>query len=238
MIDINFVLKAYKNYIDIIKNNRANMEKRLLFSPQFDDTESEIVMLLILEFKIKNIIEFSPCGGWSTSIILDTLSYSDNTTLKSYDITDHCLKNVKVPHNVNWKFEKIDVRTKFDEFIHDNNIDYYFIDSDHSESFTKYYIRNLLNPLLSKVKNQKKQILISVHDVFHYSKTPSIEGKLVIEFLNNNNISYFTANSLTSNYKKIMKLKKELNIHKVIHKSWGKSKLEDQSNSCIFFILK
>ena len=263
LINISFIEKLYKHHIQHIIFNRKLMKKRILndidsFQPQFDDTESEITMLLIFHFKPKNIIEFSPCGGWSTSIILGALNINNNDgTLKSYDINDYCLRNVTPPSNTNWQFTKIDVSLKFDEFV-SSNVDYLFIDSDHSKTFADNYINKLLIPLLTKCKKDRKQIIVSVHDVFHYSKLPSsFEGIQIINFLSENNIPYFTASCgprpyatrtqisnpqnddyLTENYKQIMKIKKELNIHEVIHKSWGRDKLINQSNSAIFFILK
>tara|TARA_X000000368_G_scaffold321861_1_gene258982 strand:+ start:125 stop:958 length:834 start_codon:yes stop_codon:yes gene_type:complete len=277
MLNIDFILKLYNKHISVIKNNRKNMIDRLNskatvplesggkngcgielhsgWHPQFADTEAEITMLLLLEFKPKKVVEFSPCNGWSTALILDTLNHNNNNALlQSFDVHDICLQNIEVPNNVKWEFIKNDVKLEYSNMIK-NEIDYLFIDSDHSEDFAKYYVNNLLTPLLSQTKQLKKQIVVSVHDVFHWCNNngkASIEGKVVIDWLNNNNISYFTAgitNSIIQNNKKtffpqsgiyseIIEKKRELNIDSVIVKSWGYPQLEVQSNSAIFFILE
>jgi len=241
-INTDFIKILYPKYIDNIKLIRKQMMNRMSsksMSPQFDDTESEITALLMLHFKPKNVIEFSPYTGWSTNIILDTLNINNNNAhLSSYDIHDKCLQNVKkIPQNVNWKFTKIDVKNKYKEFVNGDKIDYLFIDSDHSENFATNYVNNLLIPLLEKCRLENTKIIVSVHDVFHFSKKPSKEGEIVIKFLNTNNISYYTANCLTDAYKEIMVTKINLGIDKIILKSWGNTLLKDQSNSCIFFIL-
>ena len=100
MLNIDFILKLYNKHISVIKNNRKNMIDRLNskatvplesggkngcgielhsgWHPQFADTEAEITMLLLLEFKPKKVVEFSPCNGWSTALILDTLNHNNN----------------------------------------------------------------------------------------------------------------------------------------------------------------
>ena len=88
------------------------------FRPQFDDVESEIVALLVLEAKPQRIVEFSPCKGWSTCILLDALCMIDTdkpSSVASYDIHDECKWLVEryKPDNVFWNFYLGDVAEQF-----------------------------------------------------------------------------------------------------------------------------
>jgi predicted O-methyltransferase YrrM len=194
---LNLLEKLYGNNTFI--NNLNEIKKRMrgldkyATCPQFDDIEAEIVCLILMYINPKKICEFSPCGGWSSLYMLHTLNVMNNTEcqLHSYDIIDNCTSNINKFNDLKnqWNFYLGNVE---EQYIHFNeDIDYLFIDSDHSASFTKKYIDELLNPLLIRLKNSNKKIFVSVHDVFH-SNIPSDEGKLVIEFLEKNNIEYFS----------------------------------------------
>lgn len=95
------------------------------------------------------------------------------------------------------------------------------IDSDHSKEFTEKYINNLLIHILGT------NCIVSVHDVYH-SENPSEEGELVIEFLNKNNISYFSPSN-KNHYNDLIELKNKLNIEDKIHYY--------STNPSIYFIL-
>lgn len=186
----------YGNDIFIDNLNEIKRRMRLVHSfsrPQFDDIEAEIVCLILMYLNPKKICEFSPCGGWSSLYMLNTLDVMKNTEchLHSYDIIDNCTSNINNFTDLKnqWSFYLGNVEEKYIHFNED--IDYLFIDSDHSAEFTKKYIDELLKPLLIKLRNINKKIFVSVHDVFH-SNIPSDEGKLVIEFLNKNNIEFFS----------------------------------------------
>ena len=242
MITNFFIKQLYNNYKNELMDIRKNMKLRYDFvkwNPQFDDTEAEITALLLLFFKPNNIIEFSPCNGWSTSIMLDALTFnSNNPKLTSYDIHDNCLQNITSNEKWNkiWDFKQGDVTLKFKEWDL-NKVNYLFIDSDHSHEFAKKYINELLMPLLIQCKINSKEVIVSVHDVFH-NDNPSEEGNEVINFLQQNNLSYYTPSWRKENYKELMCIKKNLGFDSVIHKSWGREDLELQTNSCIFFVLK
>jgi predicted O-methyltransferase YrrM len=174
-----FFRDLYSQHIDVIKEVRERMIQRknmtdvgiIEFDPQFDDTEAEILMLLLLFAQPRKVIEFSPCGGWSTSIILDTLQRSVREGLpahvSSYDLNSQSSVNVKSPDpdsNVEWQLHLGDVAKEYSKWRHDFYVlDYLFIDSDHSAQFTVDYINNLLNPLLSYVRQRKgKKVFVSV----------------------------------------------------------------------------
>jgi hypothetical protein len=197
--------------------------------PQFDDIEAEIVCLILMHIKPKKIYEFSPCGGWSTLYMLNTLDLLKiDSKIDSFDIQNICTININKFNNLKdkWQFHLGDVQKEYINFPDD--IDYLFIDSDHSYNFTKNYIENLLNPLLIKLKNKNKKIFVSVHDVFHSNK-PSEEGVLVIKFLEKNNIEYFSP--LNDNHKNnILQLRLSNNVDtNLVHHA--------TTNPCIFFIL-
>lgn len=234
--DNQFIINLYQVHIEKIRKIREQMKKRYAphWSPQFDDTEAEITCLLLFCFKPKKVIEFSPYCAWSTSIILDALAENKNDAiLTSYDVIDSCLENLQ-PSN-RWNFVKGDVQQQYANW-NLSNMDYLFIDSDHSREFALHYVDNLLAPLLRECRNQNKQLPVSVHDVFH-RVIASDEGQMVINFLHRNGIRYYTAACTKENYYELVQVKKALGIDEVIHKSCGRVELETQANSAIFFIL-
>jgi hypothetical protein len=229
----NLLEVLYGNNIFIDNLNEIKKRMRLVHSytaPQFDDVEAEIVCLILMYLNPKKICEFSPCGGWSTLYMLNTLDVMKNTECQvhSYDIIDKCTSNINNFSDLKnqWNFYLGNVEDKYIYFNED--IDYLFIDSDHSSAFTKIYIDELLNPLLIKLKNMNKKIFVSVHDVFHRN-IQSDEGKLVIEFLDKNNIEYF---SPLNDYQRdnIQKIRNNTNLDK-------KNVHYATTNPCIYFIL-
>lgn len=230
-----FVKELYNTHRDSLFELRKKMKINHKFgTPQYDDIEAELTILFILHYKPKHIIEFSPCTGWSTSIMLDTLNkLNNNSKLYSYDIIDRCSNFIKgLKHkNVEWNFELGDVTKKFNTW-NLNNIDYLFIDSDHSTDFAVNFINNLLKPLLHSCKLNKRKVIVSVHDVFHgRDSEPIEEGKEVINFLLENNIEYYTvARSLIQNYNDINNFRISIGITELIHPS--------KTNPSIFFILE
>ena len=230
-----FVKELYNTHRDSLFELRKKMKINHNFgTPQYDDIEAELTILFILHYKPKHIIEFSPCTGWSTSIMLDTLEKTNNNSkITSYDIVDKCSTYINTLNhkNVEWNFELGDVTKKFNTW-NLNTIDYLFIDSDHSTDFAVNFIDNLLKPLLENCKLNKKHVVVSVHDVFHGRKAEPIEeGKEVINFLLQHNIEYYTvAKSLVQNYNVINNFRKNIGISDLIHGS--------ETNPSIFFILE
>lgn len=231
---MNLLNELYSNdeYIRNLNEIKNKMRKiHSITTPQFDDIEAEIVCLLIMHTKPKLIHEFSPCGGWSSLYMLNTLEFiSDNSKLVSFDIVDKCTSNINCvfPQFKNkFEFHLGNVEEKYTSFTED--IDYLFIDSDHSAEFTKRYIDNLLIPLLLKLRKINKKIFVSVHDVFH-SEIPSEEGVLVIDFLEKNNIEYFSP----LHYEHCETLSIIRNNNTILDKS---EVHYATTNPCIYFIL-
>ena len=92
-------------------------------------------------------------------------------------------------------------------------------------------MNNLLDPLLKICRKENKEVVVSVHDIYHgRPNEPLEEGKVVIDFLSKNDIEYYTpAKCLIQNYNEIINLKKKLGINELIN---------NETNPSIFFILK
>ena len=208
-INTNYILSLYEKYIADLKEARKYqktlysqkgyswfeskilkkvrlLKNRMTIKPQLDDIEAEITYLLIREYKPKTIVEISPCAGWSTSWILNALKDNSGSHLYSYDLIDDSSK--MVPPSLSdgsWTFFKCDIRGNLDKLP--QKIDYLFIDSDHSADFAYWYIHNLFPRL-------EKGVPISVHDVFHKADPDfDCEGRVIINWLEQNNIGYSTA---------------------------------------------
>jgi len=199
---MNLIRRLYSNASNIARLNQVKTRLRDAYNnkgygqfAQYDDVESEIICLLLMHINPKSVYEFSPCGGWSTLYILNTLNVigGDDCKTHSFDIADLAGNNLKMFPSIikNWTFHLGDVQDQYHTFTSD--IDYLFIDSDHSSQFTARYVTEVLTPLLpeNRTKNENKKIFVSVHDVFH-TTTPSEEGSIVIDFLKKHGISYFS----------------------------------------------
>ena len=147
-INHNLIMSLYekhKNDVFLIKRNMKALISTYdnykhfnrIWSPQYDDIEAEITSLLILEHQPRHIVEFSPCEGWSSKIIQETLQrlpYSSQ--INSYDIVSRVKDKVTSTDKVTYKFHLGDVRKKYSTWDL-SSIDYLFIDSDHSKAFTE-----------------------------------------------------------------------------------------------------
>jgi len=240
---------TYKNELYNFRNRNKLKVQHLAYAHkshhtyQYDDIEAELTFLFLLHIKPKNIIEFSPFCGYSTSIILDALTINNNNaTLSSFDIIDNCSTMINRLNydKAKWNFELGDVTQKFRNW-NLQTIDYLFIDSDHSKDFAISYINNLLRPLLKKCQDDKKHVLVSVHDIFHGRPNEPVddEGKQIINFLEDNNINYYSPSRFSSrgNHNFLMNLRNSLNFKELI-KNTHHPTIPDNSNSSIYFILK
>ena len=103
---IDRVLKLYDTHADSIRRVRGRMEahyKSLPIRAQFDDIEAEITCLLSFDRKPGAIIEFSPCGGWSTAWILESLGEQKiDCRVTSIDLITDAINNMKHISLVRW----------------------------------------------------------------------------------------------------------------------------------------
>ncbi len=192
-------------------------------NPQLDDIESEITYLLIRELKPKNIVEISPCGGWSSTWILNAIKDNGFGKLYSYDIVDDSTKVIpKELSKDRWVFTKGDIKKNLHKLP--KEIDYVFMDAEHTDEFAKWYIEKLF-PFFGQ------GTIISVHDVFHMAdpNREYMEGEVVINWLKKKNINYFTASKAKEpkTYKRISSVRNRLNF--------GEDIIKTNANSMIFF---
>ncbi|MEO6597475.1 MAG: class I SAM-dependent methyltransferase [Planctomycetota bacterium] len=152
---------------------------------QFDDLSAEITYLLLRDERPEVVVEISPCGGWSTSWILNALRDSGCGRLVSFDVIDDSV--VKVPADLSAgirTFHLGDVR----QSPHiPARIDYLFVDSDHTGPFAKWYVQNVFPRVRSGA-------VVSVDDVYH-DGGPAIsggEGPVVLDWLERRGIEYLT----------------------------------------------
>ncbi len=180
---------------------------RATLNPQLDRIEAEVTYLLIRETRPRKVVEFSPCGGWSSSWILNALiDNGDGGQLWSFDLTDQATK--VLPESLTrgrWHFIQGDVKEHLDDFPPE--FEYLFIDSDHSRPFAEWYIGALFPRIQAGT-------VVSVHDVFH-KKNPSAEGEAVIAWLEGRDLSYWTAapNRDLATFQIVQEKKTELGIY-------------------------
>jgi hypothetical protein len=202
-----------------------NFEIRFLgrtLNPEFDDIEAEVNYLLIREFKPRTIVEISPGGGWSTSWILNAIKDNGFGKLYSYDLLDYSTKTI--PPDLSegrWIFTKGDVKKKAGKLP--KKIDYLYLDSEHSGDFARWYIQNVF----PRLRNGSP---VSVHDVFDSIDWGYTEGGVILDWLKQRTIAYFTASLAKEKiaFDEIMSTKNRLGVGKPIHSR--------QANPAIFFI--
>lgn len=205
MMDL--IRKLYDQYAAVlheVKNKMRHVAQSSTLKKAYDDIESELTVLFLLHFKPKHVYEFSPNAGWSTLYILNSLKYasSSDVVVKSYDLEDYCVDNVQdyfpmitnPGSRIKWVFTPGDVRSLFKSEFLTSQIDYLFIDSDHSRDFVKYYIDHLLEPLLIQTRASNSQVFVSVHDCVVNGQYPA-EGEEMHNFLTKYDIPYFTPNN-------------------------------------------
>ena len=223
-MNIDFIKTLYRKYVDDLKT--LKQQQKLLYHekawwPQFDDLEAEITYLRIRDCAPETVVEISPCRGWSTTWILSALRDNSVGTLFSYDVHDFSKYNVPKDLATRWVLNIGDAKE-----ADIPKPDYLFIDSDHSKEFAEWYIEDLFEKYNS--------IPTSVHDVFHTSDPNgfSLEGGIVIDWLNSKEIPWFTAsaNKNPDGFSEIVELRKELGVDDRIHSC--------DNNPCVFFNLK
>lgn len=191
---------------------------------QFDDLEAELTYMLIREVAPELVTEISPCGGWSTSWILNALQDNGVGKVRSFDVHDECL--AKIPRDLSSGFHEFcqgDVRqsTHLPE-----QIEYMFLDSDHTTEFGRWAV----DVLFPRVRSGA---VVSVHDVFHPggSAVSGGEGVVVLDWLEERGISWFTMapSHAPDIYEMVQRVRQELGFELPIH--------ESTINPSIFFVM-
>jgi hypothetical protein len=200
-------------------------QNKIRMKPQLCDIEAELTYLLIREFKPENIVEIAPCGGWSTTWLLNALKDNGFGNLFSYDLVDLATKTV--PSDLSkgrWTFIQGDITKNLNKLP--SKIDYLFLDADHTANFARWYIRKLFPKLNLGVP-------VSIHDVFYREHPPSgFEGGIVVGWLQKKQINYFSVAPEKDRglFNKINSVKKKLNLDTPIHCP--------QENTMLFFLMQ
>lgn len=213
---IDTIINLYQKHIEELKLVRRLLKDFYTHSlgetaAYLDDIEGEITYLLVRHTQPKVIVEISPHCGWSTFWILSAIKQNKKGNLYSYDIIDDSERLIPTElQKGRRRFFKGDVREKLK--LIPKNIDYLFMDSDHSAGFCRWYIRNIF-PKLSN------NAIISVHDIFHYSDEPwqFEESRIISDWLKKMKVNFLTVSPSTplgkGNYMVIQKMRRKLGIN-------------------------
>jgi predicted O-methyltransferase YrrM len=229
--DLEFTLQLYETYHSELREVKKKQQEfyarkdKIGLVPQLGDLEAEITYLRIRQCKPASVVEISPASGWSTSWILHALKDNGAGTLYSYDLVDDSVRTVpKELSDDRWKFFIGDVIEN--AHLIPKEIDYLFIDSDHSEAFAHLYIKHLFPKMLPGTK-------VSVHDILKLSHEPGWgeESLILCSWLGEKKIPCSTASRALKDkgYDKIMAIRKKLKLDFTIH--------PPDYNSMIFFSL-
>ncbi|GAA0743550.1 class I SAM-dependent methyltransferase [Dactylosporangium roseum] len=216
-IDLATVLRLYRTHAEALGAARDAQRGMLCVSrgmrPKLDDIEAELTYLLVRDAKPARVVEIGTFHGWSTSWLLRAVADNATGHLDSYDIVDHVLRTI--PGDLSgdrWTFHRGDVRARAD--LQPSTINYLFIDAAHTARFARWYTHNLLD-------NVRAGTPVTVHDVFHRARTRRFsEGRVVLDWLAQRNISYFTASAKAAPhvYEEILAVRRSLGLSEAVHK--------------------
>ena len=198
--------------------------KNIRLKPQLCDIEAELTYLLTREFKPESVVEIAPCGGWSTTWLLNALKDNEFGHLYSYDLVDLATKIV--PPSLSkgrWTFIQGDIKKNLQKLP--AKIEYLFLDADHTADFARWYIRELFPKLNPGVP-------ISIHDVFYREHPPIVfEGGVVVDWLQKKHVNFISAAPEKDKdlFHSINEVKKKLNLNTPIHRP--------QDNTMLFFLI-
>jgi predicted O-methyltransferase YrrM len=206
-------------------------------NPQLSDIEAELTYMFLRELKPNNVVEFSPCHGYSSMWILNAMDRNNNGTLFSFDLIDDSEHYLPKDLNKRRVFVKGDVTLQIKKFP--EQIDYLFIDSDHSQKFGQWYIRTVF-PLINS------GTYVSVHDVAkrHPASKKLVYGEAreIVKWLDKKNIPFYSAslkwdigdmNVSDPNAREVIDIYKKSEKFDEVN-VYGKC----QRNSAIFFIME
>lgn len=227
VIDLTLIRTLYREHADALRlvreARRAHHAAHPALKVQLDDVEAEISYLLLRHFRPSKVVEIGSLHGWSTGWLLHALQDNGTGTLITMDLIDNATHGVPEPlAEGRWEFRQGDARKQSPDWLDD--LDYLFIDADHSARFARWYLRDILPRL-------KKGTPASVHDVFHREKPlPFTEGIEVLSWLYLHAAPYFTAARLKAPLpvrEELANLRRELDLGPDIH--------HGRDNPMIFF---
>lgn len=153
---------------------------------QLDDLDCERTYLLLRAERPETVVEISPCGGWSSSWICNALRDNGHGRVLSFDVHDDSVR--RLPRDLVdgiREFHLGDVRQS--QHL-PAQIDFLFMDSDHSAAFAEWYVREVFPRVRSGA-------VVVVDDVFHAGGPAASggEGTVVLDWLAQRGIEWFTS---------------------------------------------
>lgn len=221
LLTVESVVALYEKYLPDLRAVRA-AQKALHatgMKAQLDDIEAELTYLRIRKAQPESVVEMGALHGWSTSWILQALRDNGHGHLYSYDVVDHARHAVPKDLATRWTFVHGDVRNA----LLPTGIGYLFVDAAHTASFARWYLGAVFTRITEGTP-------VSVHDVFHGRRAmPLSEGPVVLKWLEDNGIPYFTASrkAATDTYGQLMAARTQMGLGDPIHKG--------MDNPMIFF---
>ena len=187
---LNYYLGLYDQYSKELNEVRQEQRKfwYSLSGAQYDDIEAEILYMLVRENSPLHFLEIGSLAGWSTSWVLKGIDKNKKGKIHTFD-----LRQPDFEHE-NCLFTEGDVKqTLFNvnSFNPIQETDFLFIDAAHTHEFHIWCIEEIIKPL----KKTGRKIPVIVHDVFVNSPIPHHSAKCIVDYLNNENIDYFSPSS-------------------------------------------
>lgn len=164
LFEKDFVTKLYRIYLPEIKSNGLHDDKDLIEASITRHFDYEILYFIIRLIKPRNVIEFSPQDGLSTTFIYKALVMNNHEfSFATFDIIDSSKFYERMSrYNINLKITVGDAIATIPHYLKENgllgNIDLCFIDSAHTYDFAEQYTTKIL-PLLGS------NTTLVVHDI-------------------------------------------------------------------------
>jgi len=198
---------------------------------QFDDLEAEILYLLGKEIKPQITVEVGSLSCWSTSWLLNALRENGINSLTnqyghiySYDIKDSTVnwasgRYLRELAGVNdTAHDTPPIRTltigdaqstvNYDAF-NDKIVDLLFVDAIHNTEFHQWALDWLVEPLLNSIK----RVPVIFHDVFVNTTKGTDESQVILNWLEDNEIEYFTpSNAFETQFNELNEHREKLSI--------------------------
>ncbi len=153
--------------------------------PRLDDMEAELSYLRLRAVEPATVVQIGG-DGWSAAWLLRALRDNGHGRLHSFDPSGRAAATV--PEDLaagRWELTAGDVRARADRLPAE--IDYLFLDGDHSARLAKWYLPNVVARLAPGTP-------VSVDGVFrHRRPRPFGEAALILKWLREGRMDYFTA---------------------------------------------
>ena len=162
----------------------------------FGDVEGEVCYMLIRETQPELLFEISPNAGWSTNYLLAALTRNGKGTLHSFDIIEQLHgkpmeQAIRDNQATAWNQQRLVVHIGDARELTKTvpgTIDFLMIDSDHTDTFAKWYIQEII----PRVKGY-----MSIQDItFFDRRESSTEATEVLQWVDRERIDAVMVNAL------------------------------------------